>query len=340
VAVHEHKEPAFDPGFRLHQELLNLVDEGQDSDIDLLFVHPEDYHLVCRSRIAVGFLVFEATIWPQIWLAHAQAYLHRAIVPSSFCKRTLINSGFDLEKIDIIPHGIDPAIYNAEHQVASKPDSDFHVLFVGTPSRRKGIDIFLRSLPKAFPNGSRVRVTIKTSEWEPREDMVLDWKSEVHKLREIGFKIRTITRDISEQGMAKIYQSADLLCSPHRGEGFGLVILEAMACNTAVLTTGWSGPLDFVDSNSAFLINRFSHCKVEGLLPENFYRNDSAVKNLATMVEPDLDEVVECLRFAAKNREYIDGLTTLASRKARDLNWDVAASALGYSLLSAYQNTT
>ena len=44
------------------------------------------------------------------------------------------------------------------------------------------------------------------------------------------------------------------MLSLHRSEGFGLVPAEAMLLGRAVVATGWSGNMDFMDADSAALV--------------------------------------------------------------------------------------
>lgn len=51
-----------------------------------------------------------------------------------------------------------------------------------------------------------------------------------------------------------LIQSSDLYASLHRSEGFGLTIAEAMLLGTPVLTTAWSGNMDFCTAENSFLV--------------------------------------------------------------------------------------
>ena len=48
---------------------------------------------------------------------------------------------------------------------------------------------------------------------------------------------------------------ADIVLSLHRSEGFGLVPAEAMLLGRPVVATAWSGNMDFMDEDSAALVN-------------------------------------------------------------------------------------
>lgn len=51
---------------------------------------------------------------------------------------------------------------------------------------------------------------------------------------------------ISDERMAAIYSSFDVLLSTSRGEGFGLPVLEAQACGTPVIASNWTASAELV----------------------------------------------------------------------------------------------
>src|SRR5207247_1086784 len=52
--------------------------------------------------------------------------------------------------------------------------------------------------------------------------------------------------------LAALYRSADCFVLPSRGEGWGMPLLEAMACGLPVIATDWSGPRDFLKEDWAY----------------------------------------------------------------------------------------
>lgn len=63
-----------------------------------------------------------------------------------------------------------------------------------------------------------------------------------------------IFRPPSATGMARLYQTADLYVSSSHSEGFALPVLEAMACQTPVITTNSGGVLDFVTHGKTAIV--------------------------------------------------------------------------------------
>ncbi|MEX0644333.1 MAG: glycosyltransferase [Parvularculaceae bacterium] len=67
-------------------------------------------------------------------------------------------------------------------------------------------------------------------------------------------RITLLDAALSESERWSLLASADIFLSPHRSEGFGIALAEAMALGKAVLATGWSGNLDFMTRGNAALI--------------------------------------------------------------------------------------
>jgi glycosyltransferase involved in cell wall biosynthesis len=120
--------------------------------------------------------------------------------------------------------------------------------------------------------------------------------------------------------MAVLYRGADLLCLPSRGEGFGLPLLEAMACGTPVLTTAWSGPLDFVDETVGLLV------QPEGLRPGGDalvgYPDDDPN---ALIAEITADSVAETLIEAYRAPERLAELGSAGHRRSQEFRWESIA---------------
>jgi len=66
--------------------------------------------------------------------------------------------------------------------------------------------------------------------------------------------IRIDTRTLPPGDCHALTACADIVLSLHRGEGFGLVMAEAMLLGKPVIATGWSGNTDFMDTTNAALV--------------------------------------------------------------------------------------
>ncbi len=67
--------------------------------------------------------------------------------------------------------------------------------------------------------------------------------------------IQLLTRTIPDDQIQDLFACCDCFVSPHRSEGFGLNIAQAMAHEKPVIVTGYSGNMDFTSAENSFLID-------------------------------------------------------------------------------------
>lgn len=133
------------------------------------------------------------------------------------------------ERVLFIPNGVDGAVFHPaapatrlglREKLARSGGYDpsrLLVLFVGRFVEKKGV-LFLAELSKRFPD----------VQW------VFAGQGPLDPENHLGPNA-TVLRGLRGAQVAELYQAADLLVLPSRGEGFPLVVQEALACGTPVL---------------------------------------------------------------------------------------------------------
>jgi tetratricopeptide (TPR) repeat protein len=103
-----------------------------------------------------------------------------------------------------------------------------------------------------------------------------------------------IEADIPDAQMPSLYTACDCLVHPYRGEGFGIPILEAMACGLPVIVTAGGASDDFVDDASAWRIaaKKLSLGNVVDGRP---------LAAEGWMLEPDAEALRSAMTYAAAN---------------------------------------
>ena len=164
----------------------------------------------------------------------------------------------------VIPLGVDPEVFRPGLEpLALPPGPRVRFLFVGGTIFRKGIDVLLNGFRRAFPPSDGVGLVIKDmgSQSFYRGQTA---EAEVAALRERGYPVEYIDRDLTEAELAGLYAACDCLVHPFRGEGFALPVVEAMACGLPVIVT--RGPGARLCDETAFLIparpGQFVECRV------------------------------------------------------------------------------
>jgi glycosyltransferase involved in cell wall biosynthesis len=129
--------------------------------------------------------------------------------------------------------------------------------------------------------------------------------------------IRVETRMLPAEEAHALTACADIVLSLHRSEGFGLVPAEAMLLGRAVVATGWSGNMEFMDESCVALI---APRLVPVRDPRGVYQAPGAV-----WADPDPEEAAVHLRRLADDA----GARTALGARGRE----AARSRLGAAAL-------
>jgi glycosyltransferase involved in cell wall biosynthesis len=213
--------------------------------------------------------------------------------PSAFVKETILRFHPN-KKVALAPYGVDIDFWKPSSEVRSQkseareqsvpssvlrpPSSAVRFIYAGQCSIRKGIPMLLEAWRKA---GLREAALSLVGSWQLAEDrrVSLPPGLEYHP-------------PCSAAELRRHYQSADVFLFPSFFEGFGLVLLEAMACGLPVVATEATAGPDVLDETCGKII------------PAG---NEEAL--------------VEVIRWFASNREKIPAMKTAARIKAESCTW-------------------
>jgi glycosyltransferase involved in cell wall biosynthesis len=161
------------------------------------------------------------------------------IVASQFTKSTLAEAPRRPESVFVVPYGAPPvAPYERPLTSARKP---LRVMYAGALTQRKGLSYFLAAC-------DTVRNAIEVTILGRRA------ANKCTPLDEALRKYRYIESLPHRQLLAEMAQQ-DVLVFPSLFEGFGLVILEAMAQGVPVITTpSTAGPDLITEAESGFIV--------------------------------------------------------------------------------------
>ncbi len=106
--------------------------------------------------------------------------------------------------------------------------------------------------------------------------------------------VMIIDRYLDHDEQAALTSMADCYVSLHRSEGFGLTMAEAMALGKPVIATGYSGNLDFMSADTAYLVPW-----TPGQVPAGCYPYPQG----ATWADPDLGVAADMMRYVVTHPE-------------------------------------
>src|SRR5690242_5136541 len=162
----------------------------------------------------------------------------------------------DPKRIHVIHNGIDLDEYRkaettsalARHGV--DPKKPF-VLFVGRITRQKGIIHLVRAIQFMEPNFQIVLCAGAPDTPEIGEEM----KQAVAAAQKTRQGIFWIEEMLDREAVVELYSQAAVFCCPSIYEPFGIINLEAMACETAVVASAVGGIKEVVvDGETGFLV--------------------------------------------------------------------------------------
>lgn len=173
-------------------------------------------------------------------------------VPSLYCKESYIMNGIPLDKISVVPHGVPHEKFSLIQEIYPlDTKKTFKFLFIGGLLPRKGIDILLKAYRQAFTKKDDVTLIIHSIYGDNFAYNEIKSMQEDATAPEVVF----LQDQLGWYKLATLYRSADVYVSPYRSEGFGLTILEAMACRIPPIVPLYGPALEFCSDENAYFVN-------------------------------------------------------------------------------------
>jgi glycosyltransferase involved in cell wall biosynthesis len=223
------------------------------------------------------------------------------VVPSQASRADLVDLyPVDPDRVTVIHHGVDhdrfhPASPGEVDRVRRRYGIDGpYLLFVGGLEPRKNLPVLLQAY-SALPDDLRPALVLAGASvpWNPEGRTAL-----AEALGDLPAHSRgrvILTGYVGDPDRAPLYAGAEALAFPSRYEGFGLPVLEAMACGTPVVTSNVSA------------------------LPE--IAGDDAV-----LVDPeDEGTIADGLRWVLEDESLRDRLRAAGPARAARFTWDDSA---------------
>ena len=227
------------------------------------------------------------------WVERTALEMADAIVCVSAETKIDVQRLFNVEssKLHIIYNGIDPLQYHPKQgtdRIAAlgldpaKP----YVLFVGRITRQKGIIHLVNAIQYLTPG-----TTIVLAAGAPdTPEIAAEMHAAVAAAKLSGHDVRWVENMVDKPTVIELYAHAAVFCCPSIYEPFGIINLEAMACETPVVASAVGGIKEVVvDGETGFLVplEQMKESPFEPLQPDRFSR-DLAARINQLMGDPDL----------------------------------------------------
>lgn len=153
----------------------------------------------------------------------------RIVAVSNYSADDLASRGVNREKIDVVPNGVDTDKFSPGPSPVTYEDWETVLLYVGPLTERKGLQYLIRAMPSLLRE-------------HPDTGLVIVGGGDQDKLKQLAkeFDVHDNLRFegfVPDDDLPDYYRAADIFVFPSLLEGFGMVLIEAMACGLPVVST-------------------------------------------------------------------------------------------------------
>ncbi|WP_026776773.1 glycogen synthase [Polaribacter sp. Hel_I_88] len=210
----------------------------------------------------------------------------------------------DENKVKVIYNGI-----NLQQYITTKDSSTLdaykidktkpYVLFVGRITRQKGIIHLVNAIKYIDPDTQIVLCAGAPDTKEIGKEMEIA----VHEVQKTRNNVIWIDKMVTKKEIIELYSHAAVFCCPSIYEPFGIINIEAMACNTAVVASAVGGIKEVVVHNETGILVPVEQQKEAPFEPVN---PDKFAKDLADGINKVIADPVLRKSMAEKGRKRVE----------------------------------
>jgi glycosyltransferase involved in cell wall biosynthesis len=281
---------------------------------------PPNFRRPPTGKLAV-ILPWEFGGVPNVWVKQIRQNVDELWVPSKFVRDVFVQNGVQAERVQVIPNGYDPKVFRPEGPTFRPQGSrEFIFLFVGGAISRKGVDLLLDAYRSAFDESEGVTLAFlaSNSAGAYRHNSLLD-KIRAAIATPEHPQVLLLLETVDDSTLADLYRGASAFVLPYRGEGFGMPLLESMACGRPVITTAEGPAKEFCDESNSYLVPAKANLALE---PPPL----GPIAGGLTWFEPSFLELTKTLRYVYENRSELAAKGVAAAKATRHLTWQNATN--------------
>jgi glycosyltransferase involved in cell wall biosynthesis len=262
-----------------------------------------------KSKVKIAYVLSEADLLQSAGRKDAIKNLQKAdliICPSEYSSRAYLEMPIDIP-IKVVPLGHDDNKF--QYLKRNWNEKPFRFLLAGAAQFRKGTWLGIEAFIMAFKNSKRVQLTVHSAVKTP----------DLAKYQDEYIADNIVFDETNVEDMNEIYKNHHVLLSPHLSEGFGLIVIEAMATGMCCIVSRVSSPREFFTKECGYW-NEMS----------NDYApiGDCLKDTIGFWRLPDIDDLANKMKIAYVKRKASMEKGMLASSVAKNYTWANTASRL------------
>lgn len=193
-----------------------------------------------RHPVRVGGFVCETDRIHPSWVATCNE-LDLVCVPSRFCRQAFVDSGVTVP-VAVVPHGLEPVYRPYGRPPPTSPFIFYNVFDAGSYIQRKSAEELIRCFCRTFGPNDDARLVLRTQDDEAM--FALRRRYDQH-----GLVVIEPPETLDAASFARRYSDVHCVVHPSKGEGFGLIPFQAMACERPVIAPAATGMADYIDAD-------------------------------------------------------------------------------------------
>ncbi|RMG37979.1 MAG: glycosyltransferase [Methanobacteriota archaeon] len=212
--------------------------DGVITILDLAHIHQAESTKISKEWKLLEGLTTREIKFMNLLKSRALKYTDYCFTLSTWARDSMIKQGFPRENLFIYNLGLNLKLFKQKKYYAV--NGPLRLLFVGTITRKKGLDILFEAVGTV--NKNAIELTLVGPMGDGR--FLLD---------KFKGQFRYVTF-VHHEELVKYYQQADLFIFPSYLDSWAQTVLEAMACGTPVIVSENTGSQEAVKEGAGFVI--------------------------------------------------------------------------------------
>ncbi len=221
------------------------------------------------------------------------------------------------ERVHVIYNGIDLSEYRKSSDISAlrrhgvDPERPY-VLFVGRITRQKGVTHLVDAI-RHLPGGAQVVLCAGAPD---TAEIAAEMRRKVEEARSFNPNVIWVEAMLPRQDAIQLYSHARIFCCPSVYEPFGIINLEAMACEAPVVASATGGIREVVvDGETGYLVPFEQE-------PETGFPVDADrfARDLAARITELLEDPALCRRFGQAGRRRVETIFSWSGIAAQTID--------------------